>query len=304
MNVIWAISIEDDKEQSVFFNELRNLVLNAPEKNILFLMYYRSLSWHKALFLKYYRGNWSYRAVSFQWKHDRILNEFYEETHHHKFETLNLYLSAHCWKNEIYTMGSGKRPFTTEELSHWAQRHQVHWNLVIFDCCYMSTIYNIENLYPSADYMIALETSQGYVGFQMPNLMSLFVESNTRKLGIKIAKMFVKQESPIEKLSWAADVALIDLKAGQELVAWVRENQDKLVKNDKTRVEVCDTMKCKEEYDLFDLWIAVPIKKRTEEFQRVFEKTRIFYGQNRMMRENKKLSSRLHGISIGKDLDF
>lgn len=296
MNVLWTISVEDDLEQSVFFNELRNIVLNTPERGVMFLMYYRSLAWRKALFLKYYQGKWIYRALPFAWSHSRILKYFLDEMDKVKYNQISLYLSAHCWKNTLYTKGSGKGEFTTKALSKWGLKNGVYWDLIIFDCCYMSTVENIENLSQVSNYMIALETSQGYVGFQMPNLMSLFVEGDIPRLAKRIANTFVKQESPIKRLGWAADVAIVDLEAGMNLVKWVKKHHHMLIMNDKTRVEICKDKKCKKEYDLFDLWSSV--KDKTKEFKTIFEDTLIYYGQNRVMRENIQLSSRLHGIGV------
>lgn len=294
MNVIWAITVEDDVEQSVFFNEFRNIVLHAPKKNILFLMYYRSLSWKKAIFLKYVNDKWTYDAVPMKWTHSRILTKFFQETQKYRYESLNLYMSGHCWKHTLYTQGSEKGLYHTYQLADWAKKHHIYWNLIIFDCCYMATIENIKYLSPVASYLIALETSQGYVGFQMPDLMSLFTEKNTLRLAKLIARKFIKQEANIEELGWASDVSIIDLQKGKKLVEWVQEHHNQLKRNDKTRVEICETKKCKKEYDLFDLWLASP---KTEEFIKLFHQTLLFYGQNRLMKENKKLSKRLHGIA-------
>lgn len=103
-----------------------------------------------------------------------------------------LFFSGHC--SNYYLQVTDNSIFTIYQIEKILRNYQP-FNLIVFDCCSMSTFEVLYHLGRHTDYIISCQDYMGWYGFIGDNIISIFQENNPRRIGLLLIEEYLNNES-------------------------------------------------------------------------------------------------------------
>lgn len=208
-----------------------------------------------------------------------------------------MYFGGHCYVHHLRPLHQGGYiPLTpwVDYLKH----HGLRYDVLLFDCCYMSSLSGA-CLYASiADYLVGAESSV-HLGYLGPGFLSCFHPTrSTRQTTIHLAEQYLARNNTMDR-AWRhlvhdTDAVVLELKHAHALYHHIRRIPMYRRKSSRVEPTYSDT------YDLWHLVHTQPIPWTKDDyrmFRQLFRQFVIYYNQSRKMKTNSH-AHRLHGLSI------
>ena len=204
--------------------------------------------------------------------------------------------SMHCYKHFL-------RPFSQNLcLKRWIaeMKHKgIHWEFVLFDCCYMSTLQNAMQFYGISRYLIGCQTASPYLGYNSESMACLVnrYRSNTESMLKHLVDAYIRRNNnaPHSKLLYFTDGVILNLAHLPELISSIPSVR-------MTRMNQARTEPDPEYPDLFDFSMLISLNPELTRLQKKAIQARIrklvvYYKQSQLLKK-KYWANRLHGVSI------
>ena len=165
-------------------------------------------------------------------------NKFIEQINRRKTNKIFVF-GGHC--NGLYCY-SDKNIIDFSNIYKIFKKYNYHFDLIVFDACYTSSIEILYEFHDVTDYILAHQTYVGGEGFNSPNLSKVFdknIPFNKKVLGI--AKEYIKR-SVNEKMH--ASISIIDCKKFSKFLGLYKDNYNiintKIIKEKRSNSNYTD----------------------------------------------------------------
>lgn len=151
-------------------------------------------------------------------------NKFIEQIKKTNYNKIFVF-GGHC--NGLYCY-SDKNVIDFNNIYKIFKKHDYHFDLIVFDACYTSTIEILYEFHDITDYILAHQTYVGGEGFNSPNLSKIFNKNQTfYKKILNIAKEYINRSFK-EKMH--TSVSIIDCDKFKKFLVLYKENYN-IIKN-------------------------------------------------------------------------
>jgi len=236
------------------------LITKNISPDIEFLILYRSYNYYGSYFIKLskslHKDIFSFRRIDddIDFSDINVLHNFIK-LGLGKAEKYALFFGMHGYT--WFIKPSPYKFITVDKIKEIILRNNIVFDIIGFDCCYMSTIETVYELNDCARYIIACENASPNLGFNSEEMVNAFSSGDSPdKIAIRIAKGFIKRNNIAPKLlEYPTDVAVIDLKYVEELVkklSVIGINDDFLLNKVKNAKIVNE-----EGYETYDLYYVI-----------------------------------------------
>jgi len=170
-------------------------------------------------------------------------NKFIEQITKNNYNKIFVF-GGHC--NGLYCY-SNKNVVDFSNIYKIFKKHNYHFDLIVFDSCYTSSIEILYEFHDITDYILAHQTYVGGEGFNSPNLSKILNKNIPfNKKILDIAKEYIKR-SLNEKMH--ASISIIDCKKFIKFLVYYKDNYDiinKIINSNKikTYTDLCTKSLC------------------------------------------------------------
>ena len=277
--IFYIISEDDTSGISPFFMDLNELSKNFNYENIQLCILYTSRHFHGSYEIYSSKNKFIFHPININSTLDiNIINKFIEKNQEkYDADKFAIFFGMHCsfW---YISPGEYKNISVSDIRKIFKKKH---YEIIGFDCCYMSTIEVLYELKDCANYIITCQYSSPSLGLNTNKMITAFGDNlSTEMICYTIAKSFLERIDHAPKIfESATDVSICCLKYVNDFV-----NLYKLCdinyseKFKEFKIENLD------DYPVYDLKNIILSSNITDMMKTklllLFDKIIIFYGQS------------------------
>jgi hypothetical protein len=293
--IFFYISEDDKNRVSSFFMDLANISSHFFYDNITVLILYSA---------RYYYGSYYICLDGDVRKNPLTMHPLFNLPEMHKMDTVDSFISfgrkyypstkysiffgMHCHAWYLNPSTIPQHALHIQDLSNLFMRKGFYFDILGFDCCYMSTLEVVFEFKDSASFIIACENASPDLGFNSDAMMFAFATSNSSASSSQICKTiaydFIKRNNTLPRIFLSpTDVSVLSTRHVDDLIRTLKTKLHLQAKDIKLAYKLVRDDSTYTTYDLLAIIRDMPTDNLIES---QFHQVILLYLQNNLLKQD------------------